>query len=1376
VGLVNPWVEADRGRFFFFQAAKTPFGFASPRPDTSTTSSAGSGYTSTQNEVKGFSHVHEWRLSGVQVMPTTGPPVPKLQGDEAWQSKIDHAREVAEPGYQRVHLDRYGITAELTATDRVGLHRYTYDKAGSSEVIVNLAGTLGQATMKDAQVTRVGHRRLVGWVRQSSQGYAGHDTKLYFDLRVDQPFTSLRGWVGDKLSDRPLDTLAGDQLGVYLRYDRVKRLQMKVGLSLTGVEGATRNLEAEAPGWNFDRVRRATQKRWNAMLGRFDVRGGTHQQQVKFYTDLFHVLCGRGVVSDHDGAYLDDTWNAGVVRHGAPSFNYDALWLTQWNVNTVLGLAYPDIYAQFVRSQLQMYRDGGMLPRGPVAGNDSLVMTGSPVTSFIAGAWNKGIRDFDVDTAFDAMLDAQAVGGLFDKAAFEYDGWSGQGGIRDYLDRGFVPADLATGPLGGGAGQTLEYAFQDWTLAQLARQLRKRGINVAQFAKASASSGTAARAIDGRPARSGDVRWTPNDDHPWVRLDWPEPQQLTRVVVTDPGTLRFSDGASLDVEAGTTTVDKRVDWVRFEGPGLGDIEVYDDRDVAAYLEQRARNWRNLFDPSTGFIRPKHRDGTWLEPFDPLAPEDFVEANAWQAGWFTSQDVMGLANLLGGEEVYANKLDFAFESAKDTNFIADYGDGYVSYGNQPGLQMAHLFNYVGYPWLSQYWVRQVKETTYGATSTTDGYGHFDEDQGQMGGMSALMAMGLFEVTGGGRSRPVYDITAPVFREVRVGRDFRIVTHGDLKDPYIQRARLNGRPLDNAWLYADQLHGRLDLWLGPEPNTHWGVAQLPPSDSPSEHRTPVNATSIAISGPDAVHVPYESVDYTAAFTPENASLKAAYWSVTEPDGSPTDKATVSNGGVLTVDRHSGPVRITATAADSGRVTASKLVQLDLDVTLLRANAARWQGVTATASSEFSGFGVSHAIDGFGRDSADWASRGEQNPWVELAWQTPITADRIVLYDRTSHDDAHGGTLVFGDGSSVKVDGLPVDGSPKTITFAARTFDHVRFQVAGGSGANVGLLEFEVYAVPRAPDPPYRVSVDGAKVSWTPPRFDGGAPVTGYRVRGYADGAVVAEKTVEGLQTDMPAAASYRVAALNALGTGEERGTPVFATRIGVSGPDRLGQPDATATYTAAFTPANTTYQDVTWTVTEPDGAPTEKARIGVDGVLRVNTRNGQVRVTATNADGGPEVHGSKLVTIDIDQDAIRENAARRPGVTVTASSVFSSAFGVERVRDGFLAGSGDWASAGEQDPWVELTWPEPIRADRVVLYDRTSNDNANGGTLAFGDGSTLDVTAIPPNGDPKTVTFALKTFDRVRFQVEGGTGPNVGLLELEVYAQPQDRGRR
>ncbi len=202
-----------------------------------------------------------------------------------------------------------------------------------------------------------------------------------------------------------------------------------------------------------------------------------------------------------------------------------------------------------------------------------------------------------------------------------------------------------------------------------------------------------------------------------------------------------------------------------------------------------------------------------------------------------------------------------------------------------------------------------------------------------------------------------------------------------------------------------------------------------------------------------------------------------------------------------------------------------------------------------------------------------------------------------------------------------------------------------------------------------------------------------------------------------------------------------------------------------YSAAFTPADTTYQDVTWTVTDPQGAPTYIADIDA-GLLKVNTRSGQVLVTAVDEHG---VRGSKLVTVEADP---RENAARWPGVTVTASSIFGPAFAADRVRDGL--GGGDWASAGEQDPWVELTWPEPISSDRVVLYDRTSGDDANGGVLEFSDGSTVPVTGIPGSGDAKRVDFAIRTFDRVRFQVEGGTGPNVGLLELEVYAQ--DRGRR
>jgi len=460
VRVVNPWVEADRGRYYFFQSASNPFGFVKLRPDSSTNTLWGTGYLHSENQIKGFSHVHDWQISGVQVMPTTGASVSKTQGDTGWQSDVKHDdSEVVEPGYHRLHLDRYGVTAELTCTDRVGMHRYTYDQAGPSEIIINLGGILGEAKMKNAQVTKVSDQEIEGYVVQGGMLTDGtywpqtppEKKTLFFNIRFDRPFDSLRGWADGNLANggKPLDKLSGNDMGVYVRYEKLDAravVQMKVGLSLTGTDGARKNLQTELPGWDFDKVREESQAHWNEMLGRIDVQGGTQQQQVKFYTDLFHALCGRSAISDVDGRYLDNTWGHGRVKHipvddqGVPRFkmyNYDALWLTQWNLNTVLGLAYPEIYSSLIQSQLQMYTDGGLLPRGPSGGNYTFVMDGSAVTSFITGSWNKGIRDFDIDLAYDAMLDAHSIGGLFDKAPYEYASWGGtpgSAGITSIVD------------------------------------------------------------------------------------------------------------------------------------------------------------------------------------------------------------------------------------------------------------------------------------------------------------------------------------------------------------------------------------------------------------------------------------------------------------------------------------------------------------------------------------------------------------------------------------------------------------------------------------------------------------------------------------------------------------------------------------------------------------------------------------------------------------------------------------------------------------------------------------------------------------------------------------------------------------------------------
>ena len=321
----------------------------------------------------------------------------------------------------------------------------------------------------------------------------------------------------------------------------------------------------------------------------------------------------------------------------------------------------------------------------------------------------------------------------------------------------------------------------------------------------------------------------------------------------------------------------------------------------------------------------------------------------------------------------------------------------------------------------------------------------------------------------------------------------------------------------------------------------------------------ATGIEIVGPEVVREPYSTVQLDAEFTPAGTSYQRAEWSVTEPDGSPTEKAEIDYFGALTVNDQEGDVRVTARAADGGGATTSEIVTIDLDPRLLRGNAARWPGVTTSASSEFNGdYAADKVRDGITGQWAvgEWASAGEQSPWIQLDWDKPIEADKIMLYDRSISEDANAGTLTFSDGTSIEVTGIPAGGGPKTVRFPLKTVDWVRFQVTAGTGPNVGLSEFEVYAVPSAPGTPSQVSAEPgqaeATVSWQPPAFDGGAPLTGYVVSTYRDGTKVNTKTVNedvlttvasGLEPGQPY--QFTVTATNLMGAGPESAPAVAGT---------------------------------------------------------------------------------------------------------------------------------------------------------------------------------------------------------------------------------------
>ncbi|WP_396257696.1 glycoside hydrolase domain-containing protein [Haloferula sp. A504] len=225
-------------------------------------------------------------------------------------------------------------------------------------------------------------------------------------------------------------------------------------------------------------------------------------------------------------------------------------------------------------------------------------------------------------------------------------------------------------------------------------------------------------------------------------------------------------------------------------------------------------WKRFHDPESNLLK-----GRW------------VEANDWQGTFGVSHDIPGLAELMGGNEALMKKLNQAFEEEADSDFVFSYGKGKVSYANQPGCSNAHVFSHVGYPWMSQYWVRRVSQQAYGGTNPSLGYGGHDEDQGQMGGVSALMKLGLFSLRGTCSKEPMYEITTPEFDEIVIqldpryypGKEFRIVTHDNTpENVYIQEASLNGMPLQTFQFphTAFAKGGKLELWLGPEPNKNWG----------------------------------------------------------------------------------------------------------------------------------------------------------------------------------------------------------------------------------------------------------------------------------------------------------------------------------------------------------------------------------------------------------------------------------------------------------------------------------------------------------------------------------------------------------------------------
>ncbi|MDR2039239.1 MAG: GH92 family glycosyl hydrolase [Bacteroidales bacterium] len=752
---VDPVIDTKHPRWIFFGSACRPFSMVALSPDTKTMGTWGGGYVYGESHIRCFSHIHSWQMSGIPVMPTTGAMKGHL-GFEANKSSFSHEKETVQPGYHQVVLDDYGITAELTSTCRVGFHRYTFPAGQPGNILFDVGASLGHGSMDSASIRVTGEKELSGFAVMSKTGRRQKPCTVYFVVQLNQAFDQFGGWKKNDRKDPEkilvdANKVSGIECGGYITFNQTtgKPVLMKVALSFVSEEQAKMNLNEELPKWNFDQVRKESYKIWNEELGKIKIEGGTEQQRVKFYTDLFHANLGRRTFSDVNGKYIDNTGNSPVVRQveldgkGKPvrnTYSTDAFWGTEWNLNVLWSFVYPQVLNDFIANALDYYKNGGLIARGPSGGNYTYVMVGDQMIPLIAAAYNKGIRNYDLDAAFEGSIKNSEPGGIRDYTGY---GLTPGEHMKYYIERGYVPEGVrGSGMHRGGCALTLHFAYEDWCMAQLAK-------------------------------------------------------------------------------------------------GMGKQDVYDK-----YMA-RSVNYKNVFDPEVGWMRPRELDGSWYKDFQPVgegfSAKGFVESNSAIYTYYVPHDFAGLIRLMGGDKAFTERLNMQFEKSAEKKYVAPHGHhsiNWIDYENQPSCHMAHLFNYAKAPWMTQYWVRRVKEKAFGDTSPYGGY-NGDEDQGQMGALGVLMAIGLFDASGGASVKPHYEITTPLFDKIEIaldrnyysGKKFVIKTiNNSPENIYIQSAKLNGKALDNCWFWHDDLvkGGTLELTLGPQPNYQWGLTP-PPSMS-------------------------------------------------------------------------------------------------------------------------------------------------------------------------------------------------------------------------------------------------------------------------------------------------------------------------------------------------------------------------------------------------------------------------------------------------------------------------------------------------------------------------------------------------------------------
>ena len=719
-----------------YPGATVPFGAVQLSPDTYNVGwDRCSGYHLSDTSIMGFSHTH---LSGtgigdmmdVLVMPGTGPdrlvPGPPDHSEQGYRSRFSHDAEHAEPGYYSVVLADYGIKAELTATERAGIHRYTFPQADDSHFMVDLAHAMLGAPnaaprILSSDLKVVGDDTITGGRRTSIWARGRY---IFFALKFSKPFLAAQLVSGGQPLAADARDASGRALQCLVRFKTSagEVIYVKVGISGVSAEGALNNLEKEIPGWDFDGVRRSAHDAWSNALSKIAVETPDLDAKRTFYSSLYHSLVAPTLFDDADGQYRGMDAQIHHAPAGAHNYSTFSIWDTYRAVHPLYTIALPERVPDLVNCLIRMANESPAgMPVWPLQGVETGTMPGYHSVVVIAEAAAKGFKGIDLAAVYPPLI----------KRALTED----YRGLNYYRTLGYIPCDKVE----ESATKTVEYSYDDWAAAHIARALGHE-------------------------------------------------------------------------------------------------------DDAKALTAQAANYRNLFDKSTGFIRPKLESGEWAAPFDPKTTgtskrwRDFTESNSWQGTWAAQHDPAGYVALYGGRKQFIDKLDSLFAQSTDIagEVPADMTGlvGMYAHGNEPSHHIAYLYAYGGAPYKTQARVRDLMKTMY--QNAPDGLAG-NEDCGQMSAWYVMSAMGFYAVD------PVsgnYVFGSPLFPRVTIdlGGGKRLVFEARHQAPanvYIQSVTWNGKRYTKPWFrHADIVNGGTFVFeMGPQPNLAFGAAPVdaPPSMS-------------------------------------------------------------------------------------------------------------------------------------------------------------------------------------------------------------------------------------------------------------------------------------------------------------------------------------------------------------------------------------------------------------------------------------------------------------------------------------------------------------------------------------------------------------------